>query len=367
MSVRLDRINPVYFLNGSLRLRRSICGKAPLFLTVSFSPCGSAAVRPSATRGAAATSHVDDSRKSTAFPQIAGHSPKGRSGYLVVRSIPTLLLFLLLQAIAAAQTNNDWPRLTQLLSGNSEQKRTALAEIRNLRTEQASRLAVPALQDKDEIVRATAAASVVFLHQDQAASALLPLLSDKMPFVRREAAYALAIVRDKSATRRLIDILKTDRDREVRSAAAVALGKIGDPSAIDPLVAILRKKPVEDDEFLRRSSARAIGQIFDLNLAGKTSLNTPQNFLPPKYKDLEPGANTAQLPASININSVIAALSQVLQNPNESDDTRREAAFALGAIRQPPSVSLLRSFLNSPDPYLSEIIKEALLKIENKR
>jgi len=280
-------------------------------------------------------------------------------------------LLLLLQTITLAQTNTDWPqtasRLTHLLSGDSEQKRTALAEIRNLSTEDASQLAVPALRDKDEMVRATAAASVVFLPQDQAAAVLLPLLKDKKPFVRREAAYALGIVQDKSATRRLIDILNTDRDREVRSAAAAALGTIGDSTAIDPLVGILRKKPVEDDEFLRRSSARAIGQIFDLILTGKTSPNTPQNFLPPKYKDVGETSGSVQLPASINITAVIASLSQVLQNTNEADDTRREAAFALGAIRQPSSAGLLRSYLNSPDPYLAEISKEALLKIENKQ
>ncbi len=242
-----------------------------------------------------------------------------------------------------------------------------MAEIRNLRTEQASRLAVPALKDKDEIVRATAAASVVFLPPAEAAAALLPLLTDKMPFVRRESAYALGIVRDKSATQKLMDVLKTDREREVRSAAAVALGKIGDTAAIDPLVAVLRKKPVEDDEFLRRSSARAIGQIFDLNLSGRTSPNTPQNFLPPKYKDVERSTDAAPLPASLNITSVIATLSQVLQDQKEADDTRREAAYALGAIRQPASAALLRSYLNSPDPYLSEISKEALLKIEDQQ
>jgi HEAT repeat protein len=380
MNVRTDRINTAYLdgesslrsvrISGS-RLRRPICGKAPLFRTASFRFRGDAAVPRSAIGGASAGNKHGAGRKSRAFPQIDGHSPQRRSPSVSLRSIPILLLLLLLQAFAIAQTENSWPqtesRLIQLLSGNSEQKRTALAEIRNLRTEQASRLAVPALHDKDEIVRATAAASVVFLLPPEAAAALLPLLSDKKPFVRREAAYALGIVRDRSATQRLINVLNTDRDREVRSAAAVALGKIGDLSAIDPLVAILRKKPIEDDEFLRRSSARAIGQIFDLNLSGRTSPNTPQNFLPPKYKDVPAATDAAQLPASVNITSIIAVLAQVLRNMKEADDTRREAAYALGAIRQPASADLLRSYLNSPDPYLSEISKEALLKIEDQQ
>ncbi len=60
----------------------------------------------------------------------------------------------------------------------------------------------------------------------------------------------------------------------------------------------------------------------------------------------------------------VAVLTQVLKSKNESNDTRREAAFALGEIGSTPAVSVLRSHLKSPDPYLAEICKEALLKIE---
>ncbi|NOT48975.1 MAG: HEAT repeat domain-containing protein, partial [Acidobacteria bacterium] len=252
-------------------------------------------------------------------------------------------------------------------SGDSEQKRTALAEIRNIRSEDASRIAVSALSDNDEMVRATAASSVVFLPESEAAKVLLPLLDDKKPFVRREAAFALGQVGNWSATRKLIGLLDKDRDAEVRSAAAVALGIIGDYSAIESLVRILNKKPSENDEFLRRSCARAIGQVFDLYAGGNTDTVTPQNFLPPKFKDIGSGKDLAQLRNSVNIDSVIRSLSQVLQNPKEAGDTRREAAFALGAIRRPDSAAILRSHLNSPDPYLAEISKEALLKIEKQK
>ncbi|MDM7922537.1 MAG: hypothetical protein QUS14_09590, partial [Pyrinomonadaceae bacterium] len=42
-------------------------------------------------------------------------------------------------------------------SGDVEAKREALFQIRNLRSAEASRLAIPALKDANEIVRATAA------------------------------------------------------------------------------------------------------------------------------------------------------------------------------------------------------------------
>ena len=57
-------------------------------------------------------------------------------------------------------------------------------------------------------------------------------------------------------------------------------------------------------------------------------------------------------------------LLKALQNRNESDNTRREAAFSLGAIGDSSSVATLKAIGQVPDPYLAEICKEALLKIE---
>lgn len=290
-------------------------------------------------------------------------------GVVCTLFIGPVVLLAILSIGAQTATDTNWPqtlqRLTQLLSGDSEQKRTALAEIRNLRTEQASRIGVQSLRDKDEIVRATAASSVVFLPKDEAAAALLPLLDDKKPFVRREAAYALGRVRSSSAVQRLAVTMTRDRDLEVRSAAAVALGGIGDQRALDALLQVLRKKPDEDEEFLRRSAARSIGQIFDVLHGGDTYTLTPQNFLSPKFKDIETAKPDPPLPA--NTNMVIAELSRILQNPKEADDTRREAAYALGAVRQPSSTTLLQMYLNGSDPYLAEISEEALLKIEKQQ
>ncbi len=293
----------------------------------------------------------------------------GRSGWRTLSVLACLILLACISVTAQTNTTAEWPeteaRLTQLLSGNSEQKRTALAEIRNLRSEPTSRLALPSLSDPDELVRATAASSVVFLPASEARSVLLPLLDDKRPFVRREAAYALGFVEDWGATNRLRRLLINDRDLEVRAAAAIAIGNIGDPSAIEDLLKSLDKRPKEDEEFLRRSAARAIGQIFELRAMGSTQTLTPQNFLPPKYKELGQ-ASTASDPVDAKLlQAAMLSLSKVLRNSEEADDTRREAAFALGALRQPASAALLRGYLSSADPYLVEISKEALLKIEN--
>jgi len=278
---------------------------------------------------------------------------------------------LIAQSMTAPASDIDIPaavlaRLqSQITNGSVEEKRSALSEIRNLRAESASRIALPALRDKDEMVRATAAGSVIFLpSSSEAAVALLPLLNDKSPFVRTETSYALGKAHDRSATSELVRLMKNDKVLEVRTAAAIALGEIGDSSAIESLVGVLKPRPKEDDEFLRRSAARSIGQIAQINVTGDTTVLTPQNFLPEKFKDLGSSNATGAVPQIYA--GGVDMLVRVLRNKDESDDTRREAAFALGAIGDPRSLDVLRGYVTSQDPYLAEICKEAILKIERR-
>jgi len=252
----------------------------------------------------------------------------------------------------------------QIATGSSEQKRSALFEIRNLRNASASRLALPALRDKEPLVRATAAGSVVFLPTNEASAALIPLLEDRTEFVRREAAYALGDAPNSAATAPLVRLMQKDKILEVRTAAAIALGRIGDVSAIESLSAILKTRPREDDEFLRRSSARSMGQIAQISVTGNPTVLTPQNFLPEKFKDL--GASDAIGAIPPIFTAAVDILLNVLRNKNESDDTRREAAYSLGAIGDSRSIPTLQAYVTDADVYLAEICKEALLKIDRR-
>ncbi|HEX8639514.1 MAG TPA: HEAT repeat domain-containing protein, partial [Pyrinomonadaceae bacterium] len=246
--------------------------------------------------------------------------------------------------------------------GNVEQKREALRVIRNLESETASRLAVPALRDSAEIVRATAAFAVIFLPPGEALAVLSPLLSDKKELVRREATYALGEVRNPNAVARLLQVFEKDKIAEVRNAAIVALGEIGDAAAIDVLTGILRRKPKRDDEaddFLRRAAARSVGQIAQIIQTGKTKVVTPQKF--PTEQTAQPAPpNFPRLAEQFPIfRPAINVLINVLQNAGESGDARREAAFALGAIGDAAAIPALRLNLNNPDYYLAEISREA--------
>lgn len=254
----------------------------------------------------------------------------------------------------------------QIDRGTIEQKRDTLFQIRNLESAEASRLAIPALKDEAEIVRATAAFSVIFLPEDEAAQVLLPLLQDKSEFVRREAVYALGKVGSPAANNPLLQILQKDKNSEIRNAAVIALGQIGDVSAVTALTQILQRKPKAKEEFTRRSAAKSIGQIAQSLKNQKIELNTPTSFLPEKYKNSENPryANLIKnFPVFLDANNVLI---QTLQNPRELEDVKREAAFALGAIGDESALPVLRANLNNPDYYLAEISAEAISKISLK-
>lgn len=269
------------------------------------------------------------------------------------------------------QTDADLEALAlKINKGNSEQKRDALFQIRNFKTAEASRIALPALRDSSESVRAEAVSSVIFLPPDEAAQNLLPLLNDKNILVRRETAYALGKTRSLLAVQPLIQKFQAEKLSDVKNACVAALGEIGDVSTISFLTQILRNSPKKEDdadEFLRRSAARSIGQIAQKLQTGESETNTPQNLLIANntsskslllnYKNL-----TTDFPA---FRDSASALIQVLQSSKEVDDTKREAAFALGAIGDNSAVQALQSNVNAADYYLGRICQESLAKISS--
>jgi HEAT repeat protein len=275
------------------------------------------------------------------------------------------------QDAAATQTQINWlaekTYLEQTIkSGSDEQKRDALFRIRNLKSEEASLLAIPALQDKSEIVRATAAFSVIFLSEDQALNVLLPLLKDKRELVRREAAYALGKVGNPDAINPLIQVFQKDKIADVKNASVIALGEIGDVSAIDALTRILQSNPKKEnaaDEFLRRSAARSIGQIAQTIQTNKVKILTPEDYLKDKLNPTEKPTYPKLVEAFPVFRAAINVLIQTLQNLRVSDDVKRETAFALGAIGDESARNVLQANLNGEDYYLAEISKEALRKI----
>ncbi|MFN6962879.1 MAG: HEAT repeat domain-containing protein [Pyrinomonadaceae bacterium] len=276
-------------------------------------------------------------------------------------------------ALANAAAGQDLSSLAQTVRGGSvEQKREALRIIRNLRTAEASRAALPALRDPIEAVRATAAASVVFLPADEAHAALVPLLSDKSAFVRKEAAYAIGAAAELSdreigddgedrVASALRTVLQRDKDAEVRAAAAVAMGQAGGIKSVWYLYFYLQgSRRDEANDFIRRSAVRSIGSLAESIRRGDKIVIVD----PARSRD---GQTLAKADLGRDVRAFGTAsrlLQQILQDASESDDVRREAAWSLGNIGDRTAERALAANLNARDPYLASNCRDALQKLK---
>jgi HEAT repeat protein len=226
----------------------------------------------------------------------------------------------------------------RLGSPDVEERRDALTQLGSMNHPSAARAAVSALNDPLPIVRATAAAAILAMPTEESAGSLIPMLSDRDEFVRREVAYALGRTRSRTAVSPLVELLLNDKIDGVRGAAAVGLGGIADERAVASLSFVLdpqfglpaskksRRSRREQNPFVLRAAARALGQI----------------------------GSRAGVPALIT----------ALQDEKADSDVRRESATALGMIADPATAPALRGQLTAPDAYLSAAINEALLRIQ---
>lgn len=145
-------------------------------------------------------------------------------------------------AIAALGTYGD-PSSAQVIADRLAQdksifvRKTAAYSLGKLRTAAATGPLVAALKDKSEEVRGAAAVALGEYRDAAAIDPLMSALSDKNDFVRGRAARALGNNGPAAAAAvpRLIRLLETDREPYSRQEAVVALGMIGDRSAIPSL------------------------------------------------------------------------------------------------------------------------------------
>jgi HEAT repeat protein len=275
-----------------------------------------------------------------------------RSNTCLPQVLALVLLFTCLPVVISAQQRGDASDPSSLTplqlqiekqrqrmkSSETEERRDAVMRLGAMGRAESSRVASFGLRDSAAIVRATAARAVLQLAPHEAASLLLTVVHDRDEFVRQEVAYALGETQSMTAVDELLLVLEKDKADGVRAAAAVALGRIGDPKAVLPLTQALgrrvpasglinrvRRSKKDENEFVRRAAARSLGQL--------------------------------------RSRAAVPALRAVVTDEKAPDDVRREAANSLGLIGDPSAVPALRSVLSAGDPYLSDIASEALRKI----
>lgn len=161
------------------------------------------------------------------------------------------------------------------------------------------------LSDSDRGVRQSAAAALGDLKASASVDPLIALLDDAAPEVKRSAALALArIGKDAAAAGpKLLKLLGAGTEPvTVRTACAVALGSIGDESAVTPLVNLLNPTSFE----LAKAAAAALGTLGSAKAVGPLC-----NFLTQGIPDSE-GRNVSpeSVPPDLRV-LAIAALEKI--------------------------------------------------------
>ncbi len=172
------------------------------------------------------------------------------------------------------------------------------------------------LQDKNRQARAKAVRALGTIGNPRAMDALFLALQDKDAFVWYEAATALTFY-GAMALSPLLTLLH--EETSTWAAATCALGKIGDPRAVEPLLTVLRN----GDQRTRVSAIEALGEIRDQRAI---------EALLPLLQDEDPRVRRITVEALGNIGDphLIEPLRSLLQDPIFS--TRQRCAHILAKL-----------------------------------
>lgn len=168
---------------------------------------------------------------------------------------------LVITSLAQVGNSSMVPLIAARLSQDKKPfvRKAAAFALGRFQSNEGTMALVAALKDKDIEVRGAAA---VALGDYADAAAIEPLeraLEDKAEFVRAQSARALGA--NGSAARRavprLIKLLTSDKEQEVKRQAATALGRIGDRAALPALERAER----DPDPYLSQAALEAIKMI----------------------------------------------------------------------------------------------------------
>jgi HEAT repeat protein len=240
-------------------------------------------------------------------------------------------------------------------------------------------LLVKKLEDPNPHIRAAVARALGQTGNKNIVPKLLPLLRDPNGFVRSAAAEALGKLGDRSAVPALVGILAGVSSNEVKeglilddqqsfrnallkqteteqkTSAALALGELRDPAAVDPLVQYGLKS---QDLGLRAVAAYSLGQIGDVR-----AIEPLQTLVNPYYAALR--VNTDGSPAIIPPETAITAL---LRETREKESrVRASVVWALGQIADPVAHPTLIKALNDENSLVRDNAAEALAKLQERQ
>src|SRR5256712_8101302 len=143
----------------------------------------------------------------------------------------------------------------ELIHEEDWKRMNATAELLK-RGPEAVRHLLATLSDENPRLRAEVALMRGRIRDRTAGVPIVKLLTDPEPIVRTAAGEALQHVADEAALAALVRLLE---EPEPRDTAAAVLGRLKDPGALEPLVAMLKSQ----DPTARRMAAEALEQLAD--------------------------------------------------------------------------------------------------------
>ncbi|GAA3220607.1 HEAT repeat domain-containing protein [Actinocorallia longicatena] len=210
---------------------------------------------------------------------------------------------------------------------------------------------------------------------------LLAATSGWSPLLRRRAAHLLGAAGWEPGRNRLTFLLR-DADPEVRAAAALALGRIGDPRSARPLLkALAGHRPVGPDPVaaaLVRLGPAAAPQLRaglespqprarSTSAAALGVLGGPRDvreLLSRLEREEEADVRVAILGALGRLGSPASAGAISARLGDHDPAVRRAAAEALGELGAGSTAEALRAALDDPDPANARAAADALLRLE---
>ncbi len=164
-------------------------------------------------------------------------------------------------ALAAIGKPAETVLITGLSTGNKRVRWGAALALGRIGGEVATSALIDALCAPDEDMRRQTASALEDMGE-AAIPTLIAMLRVSDPDIRREVIATLIQI-GKPATPSLAVALRTSRDPRIRAGAALALGGINDPAAVDALNEALS----DDEEGVRLAAGEALGGIRRHNLS----------------------------------------------------------------------------------------------------
>jgi HEAT repeat protein len=270
--------------------------------------------------------------------------------------------------------------LRAALSDSAQEVRERAAEaLGRVGDTRAVEALIVAFDDSAQEVRRRIAEALGQLGDTRAVEALIAALKDSDAFVRGEVIQALGKLEDKRALISLVASLK-DSNHEVRLRAAEALGRLGDKGALKPLIAALG----DSREEVRLCATRSLGQIWELPALTQLGSRSWQNRLKAAEALGELGEPRSVRPLIAALNdshpqvqsAVAAALGKIgkpaiqplilaLRDSNER--MRARAAKALGGLGDTRVVESLIGVLKDADASVRGEVVDALGRLGDPR